>query len=77
VACSFEPAKDVKDAVVSDDGRTLRIETALDPKLESALVDFLKANLNVFAWKPSDIKGISREVAEHKLIIKTRSKLVK
>jgi hypothetical protein len=31
VACSFEPAKDVKDAVVSDDGRTL-IRTALDPK---------------------------------------------
>jgi hypothetical protein len=31
-ACSFEPAKDVKDAVVSDNGRTLRIGTALDPK---------------------------------------------
>jgi hypothetical protein len=31
-AYSFEPAKDVKDAVVSDDGRTLRIETTLDPK---------------------------------------------
>jgi hypothetical protein len=31
-ACSFEPAKDVKDVVVSDDGRTLRIGTTLDPK---------------------------------------------
>jgi hypothetical protein len=31
-ACSFEPAKDVKDAVVSDDGHTLRIVTTLDPK---------------------------------------------
>jgi hypothetical protein len=31
-ACSFEPAKDVKDAVVSDDGRKLCIRTALDPK---------------------------------------------
>jgi hypothetical protein len=31
-ACSFEPAKEVKDAVVSDDGRTLCIGTALDPK---------------------------------------------
>jgi hypothetical protein len=29
---SFEPSKDVKDAVVSDDGRKLRIEMALDPK---------------------------------------------
>jgi hypothetical protein len=31
-ACSFEPAKDVKDAAASDDGRTLRIGTTLDPK---------------------------------------------
>jgi hypothetical protein len=31
-AYSFEPAEDVKDAVVSDDDRTLRIGTALDPK---------------------------------------------
>jgi hypothetical protein len=30
-ACSFEPAKDVKDAVISNDGRTLRIGTTLDP----------------------------------------------
>jgi hypothetical protein len=31
-ACSFKPAKDIKDAVVSDDGRTLRIGTTLNPK---------------------------------------------
>jgi hypothetical protein len=30
--CSFEPAKDVNDAVASDDGRTLRIGMMLDPK---------------------------------------------
>jgi hypothetical protein len=31
-ACSFELAKDVKDAIVSDDGRMPRIGTVLDPK---------------------------------------------
>jgi hypothetical protein len=31
-ACSFEPAKDVKNTIVSDDGCKLRIGTALDPK---------------------------------------------
>jgi hypothetical protein len=31
----------------------------------------------VFAWKPSDMKGIPREVAEHKLNIKLGSKPVK
>jgi hypothetical protein len=41
------------------------------------LVDFLKANLDVFAWKPSDMKRIPREVVEHKLNIKPGSKPVK
>jgi hypothetical protein len=27
-------------------------------------------NFDVFAWKPSDIPGISKEVAKHKLTIK-------
>jgi hypothetical protein len=31
-SCSFEPTKDVKNAVVSDDGRTLRIGMALNSK---------------------------------------------
>jgi hypothetical protein len=34
-------------------------------------------NLDVIAWKPSNMKGVSREVAEHKLNIKPRSKSVK
>jgi hypothetical protein len=34
-------------------------------------------NLDVFAWKPSNMKGIPREVAEHKLNIKPGSKPVK
>jgi hypothetical protein len=41
------------------------------------LVDFLKANLDVFAWKPSDMNGIPRLVAECKLNIKPGSKPVK
>jgi hypothetical protein len=33
------------------------------------LVDFLHANADIFAWSPSDIPGIPREVAEHSLDI--------
>jgi hypothetical protein len=29
------------------------------------LVDFLCANADIFAWSPSDMSGIPREVAEH------------
>jgi hypothetical protein len=31
------------------------------------LVDFLRANAEVFAWSPSDMPGIPRDVAEHSL----------
>jgi hypothetical protein len=33
------------------------------------LVDFLRANADIFAWSPSDMPGIPREVAEHSLDI--------
>jgi hypothetical protein len=41
------------------------------------LVDFLRANIDIFAWSPSDMPGIPREVAEHALEIRAGSKLVK
>ena len=41
------------------------------------LVDFLRANANIFTWSPSDMPGIPREVAEHYLDILPNSKPVK
>ena len=41
------------------------------------LVDFLRANVDIFAWSPSDMPGIPREVAKHSLDIQPNSKLVK
>jgi hypothetical protein len=38
------------------------------------LVDFLRANADIFAWSPSDIPGIPREVAEHSLDILPHSR---
>jgi hypothetical protein len=40
------------------------------------LVDFLHANANIFAWIPSDMPGIPREVAEHSLDILPHSRAV-
>jgi hypothetical protein len=40
------------------------------------LVDFLCANADIFAWSPSDMLGISREVAEHSLDILPHSRAV-
>jgi hypothetical protein len=41
-----------------------------------ALVDFLRANADIFAWSPSDMLGIPREVAEHSLDILPHSRTV-
>ena len=41
------------------------------------LVDFLRSNKDIFAWKPLDMPGIPREVTEHTLKIHPGSKPVK
>jgi hypothetical protein len=41
------------------------------------LVDFLRANAEIFAWSPSDMPGISRDVAEHSLDIRVGARPVK
>jgi hypothetical protein len=41
------------------------------------LVEFLCANVEVFAWSPSDMLAISREVAEHSLDIRANSRPVR
>jgi hypothetical protein len=40
------------------------------------LVDFLRANADIFAWSPSDMPGIPREVTEHSLDILPHSRAV-
>jgi hypothetical protein len=40
------------------------------------LVDFLCANADIFAWSPSDLPGIPREVAKHSLNILPHSRVV-
>jgi hypothetical protein len=41
------------------------------------LVDFLRANAEVFAWSPSDMPDIPRDVAEHSLDIRAGARPVK
>ncbi|KAK1607598.1 hypothetical protein QYE76_031271 [Lolium multiflorum] len=48
-----------------------------NPKEESVLVEFLRANMDIFAWQPSDMSGVPRELAEHYLNINLGAKTVK
>jgi hypothetical protein len=40
------------------------------------LIDFLRVNADIFAWSPSDMLGIPREVAEHSHDILPHSRAV-
>jgi hypothetical protein len=40
------------------------------------LIDFLRVNADIFAWSPSDMRAIPREVAEHSLDILPHSRVV-
>nr|ABA98939.1 transposon protein, putative, unclassified [Oryza sativa Japonica Group] len=46
-----------------------RIATC-DEVPEDALVSFLRANADVFAWRPADMPGVPREVIEHRLAVR-------
>ena len=52
-------SKEIKEVGLSldDPSKTMRIGAHLDPKLESALISFLRANADVFAWKPQTRRG--------------------
>jgi hypothetical protein len=63
---NFEPAEAVKSVSLdpsNDAGKKVRIGSELDPKYEAVLVDFLRANAEIFAWSPLDMPGIPRDVA--------------
>jgi hypothetical protein len=57
--------------------KKLHISTELEARKELALITFLRANLDVFAWQISDMSGIPREVIEHKLGIDPAFKPIK
>ncbi|GJS82239.1 reverse transcriptase domain-containing protein [Tanacetum coccineum] len=42
----------------------------LSAKVQTELCSLLKENLDIFAWKPADMTGVPRSVAEHQLNIR-------
>ena len=53
--------------VEGETARTTRIGTTLSLKIRTRLVQFLKKNLDVFAWSQEDMPGISPKVIQHRL----------
>ena len=76
---SFKPADEIVKFQVhpTDPKKTTSIGAQLDPTVDTALRDFLRENWDIFAWHPSDMPGIPRELAEHSLNILKGYKPVK
>ena len=56
--------------------KTTRIETTLSLEMKSMLVQFLKDNLDIFAWNHKDMPGIPTKVIKHKLNVNLEKKPV-
>ena len=56
--------------------KTTRIRMTLSLKMKSMLIQFLKENLDVFAWSHEDMPGISPKVIEHKFNVNPEKKPV-
>jgi hypothetical protein len=56
---------DPLDTRVSD--KMVTISQDLAPSEEEELLSFLNKNSDVFAWRISDLTGVSRDIIEHKL----------
>ena len=56
--------------------KTTRIGMTLSPEMRTKLAQFLKENLDVFAWSHEDMPDISPKVIRHKLSVDPKMKLV-
>lgn len=75
----FKVAQDTKqiDLVPGDPSKQASIRAHMEGEHEQALVAFLWENKDIFAWKPSDMPGVARELAEHGLNVDPMAKPVK
>ena len=56
--------------------KTTRVRTTLSTEMRKKLVQFLKENLDVFAWSHEEMPGISIEIIQYKLNVDLERKLV-
>ena len=56
--------------------KTTRIGMTLSPEMRTRLVQFLKENLDVYAWSHENMPDISPKVIQHKLNVDPEKKLV-
>ena len=71
-----ESAKPLEEVVV-EEGKVLQFGTCLTQEIREGLVDFLRRNMEVFAWSHEDMSGISPKEIVHVLNMDPNMKPVK
>jgi hypothetical protein len=76
---ALDPSPAIKKVCLGlpDASKEVVIGADLDPKQELALTSFLRDNADIFAWSPSDMPGVPRELAEHKLEVNKTARPIK
>nr|GFB98427.1 reverse transcriptase domain-containing protein [Tanacetum cinerariifolium] len=57
--------------------QTIMIGSTLTKEGQNKLCNLLRRNLDVFAWKPADMTGVPRYIAEHQLNVREGCPLVR
>ena len=65
------------DLGTGDPSKMAIISAHLSKEQELMLTNFLRENKDIFAWKPANMLGVPRDLAEHKLVLNLGSKPVK
>ena len=70
----------MKQQLVCEDGAasaTFTIGAGLPRDQEEALINFLRANKDVFAWEPKHLAEVPRGIIEHHLMVRPNGRPVK
>ncbi|XP_011093333.1 uncharacterized protein LOC105173330 [Sesamum indicum] len=75
----IEPLEEYKEVKLISENfqKTTRIGSQMTKEMETMMIDFLRNNNDLFAWRPSDFQGINPKVIVHRLNIDSQVKPVK
>ena len=75
---SKKPTQELEDVslVEGDVTKVTKVGARLDANLKTKIMEFLKHNLDIFAWTHEDMLGIDNKVIEHRLNVDPTRKLV-
>ena len=59
-----------------DEKKEVKIGSSLDPSIKKEIVDLFKEYADIFAWSYQDMPGLSTEIVEHQLPMRSECKPV-